>query len=199
MAVRQNRFKKALPLVALVVATAADLNAESLTTHAGTAAGPPNPAAAVQTLQKFAAQGDPKAQTLLAYQYLEGRGVPRDLEAAAKWFLSAAEQGNAVAQGRIGYAYLKGQGIPEDHERAVFWLRRSADRGIAFAQKYLGMAYSSGLGVSRDAVEALKWMSLAAAAGDSSAARGQQQLANSMSEAQIAEARKRVSEWVRVP
>ena len=51
-----------------------------------------------------------------------GRGVSRDSNAAASWFMRAARHGNAEAQVKKGYMYAEGEGMPRDLVKAVVWI-----------------------------------------------------------------------------
>ena len=48
--------------------------------------------------------------------YRDGRGVAKDAEASAKWFLMAAKQGYAKAQRNIGTNYMRGEGVERDSD-----------------------------------------------------------------------------------
>ena len=55
--------------------------------------------------------------------------------------------------------------------------------------------YATGRGAPRDDVEAYKWIALAAAHGDSDAARAMVRVAGRMSPAQLQEAKQRIGAW----
>ena len=57
----------------------------------------------------------PRAQTVLALDYLRGQGVTGDDAAAQRWSLAAAVQGQPVAQYLLGTLYLEGN---SDDERS---------------------------------------------------------------------------------
>ena len=57
---------------------------------------------AYEEFLKAADQGYATAQFNLALMYYNGRGVPRDYQAAARWYRKAADQGNAKAQYNLG-------------------------------------------------------------------------------------------------
>ena len=62
--------------------------------------------------------------------YQHGQGVPRDYEAAVRWYRRAAEQGDADAQNNLGVMYGKGQGVPRNYIEAYIWY------SLAAAQAY---------------------------------------------------------------
>jgi TPR repeat protein len=57
---------------------------------------------AAKWLRRAADQGDPDAQFELADMYHRGRGVQKDTNVAASWYLRSAQQGLAIAQWTIG-------------------------------------------------------------------------------------------------
>ncbi len=66
-----------------------------------------------------AEEGDVFAQYHLAEAYRKGDDLPKDLEAALRWYRAAAEQGHAKAQNDLGSTYLNGMGTPENVEEAI--------------------------------------------------------------------------------
>jgi hypothetical protein len=110
-----------------------------------------------------------------------------------------AEQGDAEAQFKLGLMYVNGQGVPQDYAQAVGWYRKAAEQGYAAAQYNLGRMYETGRGVPRDDVEAHLWQDLAAAratgADQKTFADGRDELAKSMTPAQVGEARRRAQAW----
>jgi TPR repeat protein len=97
-------------------------------------------AAALVELQPLAEQGNPEAQYSLAGLYRDGRGVPRDDEQAATWYLRAAEAGSWWAAFDLGMLYWgqsraaeANDGTPNDAlVRVHMWL------GIAAATEIVG-------------------------------------------------------------
>ena len=67
----------------------------------------------VNTLIEIAEQGNSDMQIRLAEHYLEGNGVPQDIEEAMKWFKMAADQGAASAQYNLGQYYMKKDDMSE--------------------------------------------------------------------------------------
>jgi TPR repeat protein len=66
------------------------------------------------------------AQFRLATLYAEGRGIPQDDAAAARWYRAAAEQGHAEAQYVLGRLCQEGHGVPQSDADAVHWWLRAA-------------------------------------------------------------------------
>ena len=119
----------------------------------------------------LAEAGEIEAQFGLGLLYERGRGVLRDIEAAASWYARAAEQGSMRAQTQLGGMYARGDGVPEDWSRAIAWWRRAEAQGSMRAMFHLGLAYQYGSGVERDMARAILWYGQAAALGFRLAAR----------------------------
>lgn len=138
----------------------------------GPAAQPPKTAALSEPsvilpvgIKQAADRGDPVALYELAVRTAEGRGVPRDLKAAAAMFTKAAEKGSAPAQYRIGNAYERGIGITRDIEQAKSWYRRAAMGGNVRAMHNLAVLLADGGGAKPDYAGAVEWFSRAAEHG----------------------------------
>ncbi len=159
-------------------------------------------AAALDLTRPLAESGDARARTLLGLMHLNGRGVPKDLPEAARWFALAAEQGDAQAQFHLGNMHSEGQGVPQDYGEAVKWYRSAADQGDAHAQYNLGLWYATGEGGAYDTVRAHMWFNLAAArfaASDNrnreTAIKNRDLIARQMTREQIDEAQRLAREW----
>jgi TPR repeat protein len=116
-------------------------------------------ARAVSPCTIAASQGDRQSQYTLGRIYEKGKGVPRDLDAAVKWYRHAAEAGHPDSQYRLAVAYAYGLGgLMKDDARAAQWLERAARGGNRRAQKQLAQAYEQGLfGLPRDQKLAQHW------------------------------------------
>lgn len=79
--------------------------------------------------QKAARRGNAQAQSMLAYQYLEGQGVEEDREKAYEWYREAAMQGLPEAQGNLGYLYGAGRGTEQDDIKAYAWTVLADENG----------------------------------------------------------------------
>ena len=91
-----------------------------------------------RSFQKAAIQGHTKAQLKIAWCYAYGKGVPRDVPAAALWLKKAAEEGDhARAQKYLGLFYAHGIGVTKNENEAVRWFRKAAEKKYAppFLQK----------------------------------------------------------------
>jgi hypothetical protein len=89
--------------------------------------------------------------------------VPKDYDAAVKWYLRAGEKGNALAQSALGDIHYYGRGVPQDYEAAALWWQRAARQGVGSAQLNLSVLYANGEGVAKDLVKSHMYANLAAA------------------------------------
>ena len=142
-------------------------------------------------------QGYVVAQFELAECYDKGNGVTQDYQQAASWFDKAAAQGHSRAQTSVAYMFETGQGVTKDAKRAAHWYLQAALQGDAIAQYNLGAMMESGRGVAQDHVEALKWLNIAEVNGSNPAIESRRLVEGLMTPAQIAEAQKRASEWMK--
>ena len=78
---------------------------------------PPIPTGIPLSLRDAVSAGSPGAEYELALRLFEGRGAPKDPQAAALWFERAASLGLAPAQYRLGALYEKGVGVPATRAR----------------------------------------------------------------------------------
>jgi TPR repeat protein len=95
----------------------------------------------------------------------DGRGVPRDLAAAATGYRRAAEQGHARAMNLLARCHEAGWGVPRDPARAAHWYRRSAEGGYYRGQ----FNHATVLASQGDIAAALAWFerALEGASGES--------------------------------
>jgi localization factor PodJL len=120
------------------------------------------PAIGSADLRAAAAKGDAAAEFEIATRLADGRGVPRDLTAAAEWFERAAKQGLAPAQVRLGSLYEKGLGVKKDIETARRHYQSAAEAGNARAMHNLAVLYAEGTDTKPDYQNAAKWFRKAA-------------------------------------
>lgn len=124
-----------------------------------------DPAEAAVWVRSAAEHGIPAAQLRFGRMLLEGRGVPRDDQAALAWFTRAAEQGDAEAMNMVGRCHENGWGTEVDVSRAAPCYRRSAEGGHDWGQYNLGNLLLAGVGVAQDLPQALHWFACAALKG----------------------------------
>src|ERR1039458_5143796 len=118
----------------------------------------------VDLYKKAAQQGDPLGGWLTGRRYFLGNGVPRDLEAARKWFKLAADQNNA-----FGAYYLGRLMADRDFTKAQALYKIAADQGLPQAQYCYGKALKEGRGIPQDRFNAYVWLNIAVDGGYSPA------------------------------
>lgn len=86
-------------------------------------------AAAKTIWAELAQAGDAKSAASLAYLYREGKGLPRNANAAARWYYQAALRDDPTAQAALCDIHLKGDGVRRDFQTAFFWCELSIAGG----------------------------------------------------------------------
>ncbi len=146
-------------------------------------------AEAARWYQIAADRGLPPAQYRLASLYEKGRGVEKDLEKARAWYEKAASAGNSKAMHNLAVLYAEGQNGSPDFGQAAHWFQQAATHGVQDSLFNLGILYAQGLGVEKNLIESYKWFAIAADQGDRDAAQRRDDVANTMSPADLAAAR----------
>ena len=122
-----------------------------------------------------------------------------DYATALREWRPLAERGHAGAQYNLGMLYDFRKGVPQDFATARQWYEKAAAQGHAGAQNNLGGLYEFGHGVTRNDVLAYMWYHIAAHSTDDTwrdvAAENRDEIADGMTSAQIAEAKKMAKEW----
>ena len=126
---------------------------------AGLAGDLANVPAGLAKVKQAALAGDGPAVWELAMREADGRGMPRDLAAAAKLFEKLANVGYAPAQYKLGAHYEKGSGVTRDLAQAKLWYGRAAEQGHARAMHNLGVIYAENpaAGGKPDFASAASW------------------------------------------
>jgi uncharacterized protein len=127
-------------------------------------------AEAVGWYRAAAEAGLAEAANNLGLLYEQGKGVGRDVVAAATWYRRAADQGLAVAQNNLGQLLQYGEGLARDPVAAAVLYKQAAFGGNPFGQVNYAQALANGIGVEPDAVEAYAWLLLARVSGNPEAA-----------------------------
>ncbi len=117
------------------------------------------------TLKSRARAGDAAAELEVGDRLLDGRNVPADAAAAARWFEKAAAQGSAPAQHRLGSLYEKGRGVTRDVAAARRWYEQAAASGNVRAMHNLGVVHAEGGLGKPDYNAAIVWFRMAAERG----------------------------------
>ena len=116
-------------------------------------------------LRSAAAAGDGAAAYEVAVRYAEGRGVPVNLEEAARWYERAASKGLAPAQFRYASLLEKGQGVKKDLTQARRLYLAAAAKGNGKAMHNLAVLYAEGIDGKPDYTTAVQWFRKAAQRG----------------------------------
>lgn len=145
-------------------------------------------ATAFREFSALVERGNSSAQYNLGIMFAEGLGITQDYRQAGKWFRLSAERGNWYAQFSLGQLYREGRGVPQDYREALRWYRSSSENGYADAQNNLGVMYVEGQGVTQDYVHAHMWFNIAHSNGLEAAKKNRDNVARSMTAAQIASA-----------
>ena len=120
----------------------------------------------IETLKKFAEQGDALAQYILAKMPYGKQRTDKDIELEFGLMKKSAEQGYALAQYGLAAMYYNGEReIKKDHILAFIWMKKSAEQDFASAQYELAMMYYKGKGTERNLELAFSWMQQSAEQG----------------------------------
>ena len=145
----------------------------------------------VSELRISAEGGDAQSQEDLGSVYYYGRlGTDVDWNEAAKWLHLAGDQGNEQAQDQLSRLYaeakIEGPGVHQDWAEAYFWFLLTAQSRDARLSPLVGVA-TERAATTPDELEAQTYR-----AEDAKRAR---QLEAHLTASQIAETKKRVSQW----
>lgn len=152
-----------LPLLALAALLAvAPVRADEMADgRAAFAAG--DYASAFSAFRAAGENGDATGAYLAAEMQLQGRGTPRDPQAALALMEKAAQQGHVPAMSALGAVYAYGRDVAADYPKALRFLKPAASAGDMHAQNNLATLLYFGLGGDRDPQEALYWARRASA------------------------------------
>jgi TPR repeat protein len=113
-----------------------------------------------------AGQGNGAAMYNLGVMSLTGKGGPKDITAAAKWFKASAEAGHSGGMVNWGLCRLNGFGTAKDEAAGFQWIQKAADKGSPNAMGMLAEAYYRGRGVGADPRQGAAWLQKAVDSGD---------------------------------
>jgi localization factor PodJL len=116
-------------------------------------------------LRAAALKGDATAAYEIGVRYAEGKGVPQNLDEAAKWMDRAAQAGIIPATFRLGTFYEKGLGVKKDTDLARRYYTQAAERGNAKAMHNLAVLDADGGGKGANYKSASQWFRKAADRG----------------------------------
>jgi localization factor PodJL len=116
-------------------------------------------------LRAAALKGDPAAAYEVALRFAEGKGVPVNLDEAAKWYARSAQAGIVPAMFRLGTFYEKGLGVKKNVDTARRYYLMAAEHGNAKAMHNLAVLDADGGGKGADYKSAALWFRKAAERG----------------------------------
>jgi localization factor PodJL len=116
-------------------------------------------------LRQAATKGQASAEFEVGVRQIEGRGVPKNIEAGLRWLERAAEGGLAPAHFRIAGLYEKGIGVKKDLSVARRHYIAAAEKGNAKAMHNLAVLFAEGIDGKPDYKTAAEWFRRAAEFG----------------------------------
>jgi localization factor PodJL len=116
-------------------------------------------------LRSAALKGDASAAYEIGVRFAEGKGVPVNLDEAAKWYDRAANAGVVPAIFRLGTFYEKGLAVKRDLDIARRYYMQAAERGNAKAMHNLAVLDADGGGKGANYQGASQWFRKAADRG----------------------------------
>lgn len=121
---------------------------------------------AAQAFARCAEMGDAACQLQIGWHHEEGKGVPRNLAEAVRWYRAAAEQHDPRAAENLGNMYQLGRGVRKNCREAVDWYARGALQNDHASLYSLGRMYQFGFGVKEDRAKAHAFYRQSAALGN---------------------------------
>ena len=140
------------------------------------------------------AHAAPYDDAIAAYDHAVATGNAADYTAALGLLQPEARAGNARASDLTGRLYRDGHGVARDLAEALAWFGRGAVQGDALAELDLGGLYASI--APPDRISAAMWLGLAANQGNADAAAAHAAMVQQMTPAEIAEADRRIRDWL---
>ncbi|MGQ0682005.1 hypothetical protein [Bradyrhizobium sp.] len=116
-------------------------------------------------LRSAALKGDASAAYEIGMRFAEGKGIPVNLDEAAKWYDRAANAGVVPAIFRLGTFYEKGHSVKKDADIARRYYMQAAERGNAKAMHNLAVLDADGSGKGANYKAASQWFRKAADRG----------------------------------
>ncbi|MCP4737941.1 MAG: hypothetical protein GY873_27495, partial [Bosea sp.] len=117
------------------------------------------------SLRNAALKGDASAAYEVGLRFADGKGVPVNLDEAAKWYDRAANAGVVPAIFRLGTFYEKGLAVKRDVDIARRYYVQAAERGNAKAMHNLAVLDADGGGKGANYQGASQWFRKAADRG----------------------------------
>lgn len=111
-------------------------------------------------------QGDAAAIAVLGEFYINGIGIPEDIETGIEMLKKAIDAGCAEATDTLCTLYLQGEKVPINERLAINYIEQSANMGNAVAMGKMASVYLYGNYGVQDNRIALEWAQKAAKLGD---------------------------------
>ena len=156
-----------------------------------------DPSKAFYWYRLAAEDGDLEASYQLGLLYNSGYGTEKNHQEAFKWLKKAAISNYSPAQYVIGLMYSVGRGTDQNFDEAYTWYFQSAQSGNVKALMNLGLMYLTGKGTNKDIVQAHKFLTISEILDYQDAKQNRLIIENEMSDDQIAESLKEVTQWFR--
>lgn len=115
--------------------------------------------------QRSATDGDLTAKQQLAFGYLYGLGLHKNVEQAKVLFRECALKGKSTSMYQLGRLLEKAHEVTHGSNKSIFWYTKAVEEGNNAAINALARCYENGRGVSKDVVHAFKLYELAACNG----------------------------------
>lgn len=119
-----------------------------------------------ESLPSFGDIGSGEADYVLAFHYLNGNGVKRDVGKAFSLFVSSMNKGYIPAIAEVAQCHGYGIGTKVDDSKAFELFSQAAEAGDPYGMSMLSMMYRNGDGVKRDKKKADEWSEKCEDAGD---------------------------------
>lgn len=113
-------------------------------------------------LKKAAEMGDTGSMNELAFQFLTGTGVERDISEGEKWLHRSAEKNDLWAIVELAIRLLDGEDLPQNEEAGEQWLRQAVHLRDPIATRILGYRLIKGDSLQKNVAEGEKWLRQAA-------------------------------------
>ena len=107
---------------------------------------PYDPGKAFAINMSYATEGNPKAMSAIASQYITGIGVKKDHSEGIKWLNKAADLGHVPAFISLGNIYSSGNGLNIDYNKAFEYFKKAADLGSITGKYRQAYCYFKGIG-----------------------------------------------------
>lgn len=123
----------------------------------------------LQSLQKAAEEGSPKAQYYLGCLLLEGKGVKQDSKRGVALLKAAAEGGNVQAAYHLGQLHAEGKGVSKSLSKAFRYFQQGSALGDGPSALEAAHIYRKGGTGTPDAEKLIELYGQAASCGESAA------------------------------